>query len=131
LKIIYNLLICALLTMGIASTLRAADRKFEKALVVDNRDHAKVLPHRSKLTDAPPPSTEVDHDITVRLGCTQYVARYRSELDYLPPTLAPGQAIDVSVDKSVMYAKIPGNKEARMSIIQRERLKGDACASSK
>ena len=130
-KIIYNLLIAALLTMGIASPLRAADRKFEKALVVDNRDHAKVLPHRSKLTDAPPPSTEFDHDITLRLGCTQYIVRYRSELNYLPPALTPGQSLEVSREKHVLYAKIPGNKDARMSIIQREELKGEECASGK
>lgn len=130
-KSIYRLMICALLTMTIAGPLQAADRKYEKAIVVENQEHTKVLPHRSKLTDAPPPATEFDHDITVRLRCTQYVVRYRSELDYLPPVLAPGQAIDVSVESSVMYARIPGNKDARMSIVRREELKGDACASGK
>ncbi len=109
----------------------AAERTFQKAVVVDNQEHTKVLPRRGKLTDAPPPSTEFDHDITVRVGCSQYVVRYRSELDYLPPALAPGQTIDVSPAKHVLYAKIPGNKDARMSIIESEQLKGDACAAGK
>jgi hypothetical protein len=118
-----------MLTIPVALT--AADRRFEKAVVVDNQEHTKVLPRRGKLTDAPPPSTEFDHDITVRVGCTQYVARYRSELEYLPPTLAPGQSIEVSRDKGVLYAKIPGNKDSKMSIIQSEQLKGDACTAGK
>lgn len=120
-------MICALLTLSIPGPLRAADQKFEKAIVVENQEHTKVVPHRSKLTDAPPPGTEFDHDITLRLGCTQYVARYRSEIDYLPPVLTPGQTIEISIDKNLMYAKIPGNKDARMSIVRREHLKEDAC----
>jgi hypothetical protein len=127
LKTISKLMICALLTMTIPGTLRAADRKFEKAIVVENHEHTKILPHRSKLTDAPPPATEFDHDITFRLGCTEYVARYRSEIDYLPPALTPGESVDISVEQNVMYARIPGNKDARMSIIRREQLKEDAC----
>jgi hypothetical protein len=126
-----SLLICTLWMLSIPTMLTAADRKFVKAVIVDNQEHTKVLPRRGKLTDAPPPSTEFDHDITLRVGCTQYVARYRSELDYLPPALAPGQSIDVSPEKGVLYAKIPGNKDSRMSIIQSEQLKGDACAAGK
>lgn len=131
LKKICGLLICSLCMLTIPTTLTAADRDFVKAIVVDNQEHTKVLPRRGKLTDAPPPSTEFDHDITVRVGCTQYVVRYRSELDYLPPALAPGQSIEVSPSKSVLYAKIPGNKDSRMSIIQSDQLKGDACSAGK
>ena len=61
----------------------------------------------------------------------QYVVRYRSELDYLPPGAYPGQSLEVSREKHVLYAKIPGNKDARMSIIQREELKGEECRSGK
>jgi len=65
----------------------------------------------------------------LRLGCTVYVVRYRSEIDYLPTVLTPGQTIEISPDKSVVYAKIPGNKDAKMSLIRQETLKGDACGS--
>jgi hypothetical protein len=126
-----SLLICSLWILSLAGPLSAADRTFQTAVVVANQEHTKVLPRRGKLTDAPPPSTEFDHDITVRVGCRQYVARYRSELDYLPPALAPGQSIEVSPDKGVLYARIPSNKDVRMSIIQSEQLKGDACPAGK
>jgi hypothetical protein len=120
--------LCLLLALTTSTTwLNAADRKFEKAMIVDNQDHTKILPLRAKVSDAPAPPTEFDHDIAFRLGCSVYIVRYRTELEYLPTALDPGQSIEVSPDKHVVYAKIPGNKDATMSIIRRENAKGDSC----
>jgi hypothetical protein len=57
--------------------------------------------------------------------------RYRSQIDYLPAVFAPGQTVDISAAERVVYAKIPGDKDAKMSIIRREDVKGDsACPAT-
>ncbi len=132
LKNIHILLMSLMITVVFPSVrLNAADRVFQKATVVDTEEHTKVLPRRGKATDAPPPTTEFDHDISIQLGCSLYVVRYRSVLDYLPTTLTPGHSIEVSPEKHVLYAKIPGNADARMSIIQLSTVKGESCAPNK
>ena len=125
------LLMCSLLAVvGFVSQLNAADRKFEKAVVIDNQEHTKTLPYHGKATDAPNQSTEFDHDVFLKVGCSVYVVRYRTQLDYLPAALDPGQTIEISAGKHVVYMKIPGNRESKSSIVRRDELKGSACPSS-
>jgi hypothetical protein len=127
-----NLLMAGLLIFANSGVLlNAADQTFQKAVVVSADPHTKILPNHSKATDAPPPETQYAHDVSLRLGCTVYVVRYRSQIDYLPAVFAAGQTVEIRPAERVVYAKIPGDKDARMSIIRREDVKGDsACPAT-
>lgn len=127
----WGLIICSLLGFGggIVS-LNASTRQFQKATVVRAQKSYPDRPRYGKRTDAPPRAAEYDYDISIRLNCSVYVARYISSFDYLPTVFAPTHSIDVSLDKHVLYVVIPGTGEVKMGIVQRNSEPGDPCNSS-
>lgn len=86
-----------LVIVAISPLLRASDRQFQQAVVVSSEKHERITSvRRPKETDAPPPSTEFSYDISMRVGCTVYVGRYRSELDFVPDSFAANKTVDIS-----------------------------------
>src|SRR5581483_9214605 len=82
-----------------------------------------------KTTDAPPPSSEADYDITVKIGDKDYVGRYRHASDYIPSNWEVGKTVEgrVGRHKHRIYLKDLAGKEVAMPIVQR----APANASSK
>ncbi len=95
----------------------ASTRQFDNATVVEVQPHERNLPHHSKLTDAPPPPNEYDHDVAVSMNCSVSVGRYRSATDYVPSTFTPGQKVEMSIDHGSMYVRVPGMREIKMSVV--------------
>jgi hypothetical protein len=48
------------------------------------------------------------YDASVRLNCEVYDARYESELDDLPDSLAANNRVPVRISKNLMYLDFPG-----------------------
>jgi hypothetical protein len=82
-----------------------------------------------KTTDAPPPSSEADYDVKVRIGNKDYVGRYRHASDYVPSNWEVGKTVEgrVGKHKHRIYLKDLAGKEVALPIVQR----GPANPSSK
>jgi hypothetical protein len=110
--------------------LRASDRQFQQAVVVSSEKHERITSvRRPKETDAPPPGTEFSYDISMRVGCTVYVGRYRSELDFVPDSFAANKTVDISPGKHLVYAKIQGRPDVKMTLVRTEPATGDSCGT--
>ena len=74
-----------------------------------------------KTTDAPPPSSEADYDIKVKIGDKDYVGRYRHSSDYVPSNWEVGKTVEgrVGKHKHRIYLKDLAGKEVAMPIVQR------------
>jgi hypothetical protein len=106
-------------------------RTFQRAVVVSTQKHEPDSPHYSKRMDAPTPATEYDFDISIRLNCSIYVGRYLSAIDYLSSAFAANQAIEVSLEKHVILARVPGNQDIKMGIVRRYAVFGKSCGGSR
>lgn len=116
-KFSYSLLLCLAASL-LAVPLHASTRQFQEAVVVSAQKYEPDTPRHGKRTDAPPPATEYDYNVSIRLNCAVYVGRYQSAFDYLPGVFAANQTVEVSLDKHLMYAKVPGTGEVKMGIVR-------------
>jgi hypothetical protein len=125
----YALLLWFLLIGMFADFAVAGDssRKFQKAVVVTVQEREPNMPRRRNPTDAPVARSEKDYDISLRVNCSVYVGRYEAESDDLPGAFAVGQALDVSPGKRVLYVKIPGSRDTKMTLIRRYAATDDGC----
>ena len=81
-------------------------------------------------TDAPLQADDYSYDIGIRLDCSVYVGRYASAVDYLPSVFAPHRQVDVRLQKHILYISLPyGDREVKMGIVSRRRLKEAGCNS--
>jgi hypothetical protein len=106
-------------------------RIFQRAVVVKAQTYEPDSPYYSKRMDAPTPATEYDYDISIRLNCSIYVGRYLSAIDYLPSAFAANQTIEVSREKHVILARVPGNDDIKMGIVRRYPVLGKSCGSNR
>jgi hypothetical protein len=129
-----NLLVWFLLAgMFIESTVVTAEtsRTFQPAVVVSAQKHEPDSLHYNKRMDAPISATEYDYDISIRLNCSIYVGRYVSAMDYLPSAFAADQSIEVSLEKHVMWARVPGNGDIKMGIVRHYAVSEKSCGASR
>jgi hypothetical protein len=126
-----TLVICCLLIFGGCNVLlNASTRQFQNAVVVSAEKYDPAMPHHSKFTDAPAPSSEYDANVLIRLNCTDYLGRYKSAIDYMPGVFAPGQSIAVSPGKHFLYVNVPGNGEVKLRIVKSGPVAADSCKAS-
>jgi hypothetical protein len=81
------------------------------------------------MSDSPPPLSEYDYQVSLRVGCLVYVGLYQSEIDYFPNVIAPDQEVEVSVEKHVMRVKVPGGKDITMEITRHHKASPGTCTS--
>jgi hypothetical protein len=80
-------------------------------------------------SDAPLQAEGYSYDIGIRLNCDVYVGRYESAIDYLPSAFATQHAVDVRLQKHIMYVSLPdADREVKMGIVNHRLLKGEQCA---
>jgi hypothetical protein len=124
----FGLGMCVLLIFsGFLVPLHASTRQFQTGVVVSAEKYDPAMPHHSKFTDAPAPSSEYDANVLIRLNCTDYLGRYKSAIDYLPRVFASGQSIEVSPGKHFLYVNVPGNGEVKLRIVRHDPVAADSC----
>jgi hypothetical protein len=124
-------MICFLLTVSaFVPQVIASARQYQKAVVVSAEKYEPIAPRRGKHTDAPAPVTEYDYDVAIRLNCSVYVGRYQSAIEYLPAVFSPNHEVEVSLEKQLMYVKIPGSRDVKMGIVERRSESGNSCNSA-
>jgi hypothetical protein len=84
----------------------------------------------SSPSDAPLESNAFEYEVSVRVNCDTYIGRYQSEFDYLPAVFTPNRAVEVRLQKHVMYVDVPGDQEYRMGIISRPRAAAANCSTA-
>jgi hypothetical protein len=81
------------------------------------------------MSDSPPPLSEYDYQVSLRVGCLVYVGLYQSAIDYLPSAIAPDQVVEVRVEKHFMRVKVPGGTAFTMEITRHYKALPGACTS--
>ena len=107
---------------------RASTPQFQKAAVLRVEKSQPTLPYRRRISDSPPPPTEYDYEVSLRMGCLVYVGLYQSAIDYLPSAIAPDQSVEVSVEKHVMRVRVSGDREITLEITRHYRASPGSCS---
>ena len=112
-----------------ADTRRAAKDQYQRAMVVRVDKH--VAPSNyvgSSPTDAPLQADDYNYDIGIRLDCSIYVGRYESPSAYLPSVFSPWHAVEVRLQKHIMYVSLPdSDREVKMGIVGHRHAKQEDC----
>jgi hypothetical protein len=82
-------------------------------------------------TDAPLQADDYSYNIGIRLNCDLYVGRYKSATDYLPSVFVTNHAVDVRLQKHIMYVSLPdSDREVKMGIVSHGRVKNEPCQAN-
>ncbi len=111
--------------------LKASTPQFQKAVVLNVEKYQPTLPYRRRIADSPPPPTEYDYEVSLRMGCMVYVGLYQSAIDYLPSAIASDQTVEISVEKHVMRVRVSGGRQITMEITRHYRASPGSCNSSR
>ena len=119
------MLLCGVLSVCAQAATR---RQYQPATVVSVQERETLFNNAgSNPSDAPLQAEVYSYDIGIRLNCTIYRVRYDSAFDYLPPVFVPNNTVEVNPQKHVLYLSLAGNREVRMGIGGRSRVKDASC----
>jgi len=126
------LMLSALLVYLHADTKRNSTTGYQTATVVSVDKHVSESNYvGGSPSDAPLQAEDYSYDIGIRLNCDVYVGRYESATDYLPSVFSPKHAVDVRLQKHIMYVSLPeSDRVVKMGITSHRLVKGELCAVS-
>jgi hypothetical protein len=115
-----------------ADTKREPKDRCQTATVVTEDKHLSESNYAGgSPSDAPVQAEDCSYDIGIGLNCNIYSGRDESATDYLPSAFSPNRAVDVRLQKHVMYASLPdGDREVKMGIVGHSRLKEMGCVTN-
>jgi hypothetical protein len=127
-----GLVLSTLLVHLHADTKRESKDRYQTATVVTVDKHVSESNYAGgSPSDAPLQAEDYSYDIGIRLNCNIYIGRYESATDYLPSAFSPNHAVDVRLQKHVMYVSLPeGDREVKMGIVGHSRLKEQGCVTN-
>ena len=127
-----GLMSTALLVYSRADTKKDSQDRYQTATVVSVDKHVSESNYvGGSSSDAPSQAEDYSYDIGIRLNCNIYIGRYESATDYLPSAFSPNHAVDVRLQKHVMYVSLPeGDREVKMGIVGHSRLKEQGCVTN-
>ena len=70
-------------------------------------------------TDTPLQNQYYAYEVTVRVGCTDYVGRYESYLDFFPSAITAGKSVQVRPEKHDLYFETPIWSDGKVPIVRR------------
>jgi hypothetical protein len=80
-------------------------------------------------TDGPLQSQYYAYDVSVRIGCENYVGRYETAFDFLSSAFTPNKSISVRLTKHILYFDVPGEREIKMGIVHRSHNDTASCSA--
>ena len=128
-----SLVLLPVLIVFLHAQAKQTKQGYESATVVSVEKHMMPSDYVGTPTDAPPQqqSQDYSYDVGIRLSCDVYVGRYESAIDYLPAVFAPNHAVDVRLDKHVIYVSLPeSDRVVKMGIISHKHLSEQTCPAS-
>jgi hypothetical protein len=127
------------LVMGMATTVFASanvssfSKPYVPATVLQVEKHeigSPVYTGGGNPSDTPLRSEYYAYEVSVRVNCGTYVARYETPFDYIPSAFAPGHTVPVRITKHVLYFSVPDYQEMKMGIVHKPRDQQANCADS-
>ena len=109
----------------------ASTPHFQKAVVIRVDRSQPTLPYRRRIADSPPPPSEYDFEVELRMGCQVYVGLHQSAINYLPGVIAADETVDVSMDKHVMRVRVLEGREITFEITRHYRASPASCGSGR
>ena len=124
-----GLMLSALLVYLHADTKKDSRVGYQTATVVSVDKHISQSNYAGDSpTDAPLQAEDYSYDIGIRLNCDVYVGRYESATDYLPSAFTTQHAVDVRLQKHILYVSLPDtDREVKMGVVNHHFLKGEQC----
>ena len=126
-------LACGILLIPLHSRAKQTTKEgYQTATVVSVEKHKSTSNYvGDNPSDAPLQPDDYSYDIGILLDCNVYVGRYESATDYLPSAFAPNHAVDVRLQKHILYVSLPfSDREVKMGIVGHRRLKEQECPAS-
>jgi hypothetical protein len=115
------------LVLVIATAASAAPRRnaYESGKIVSVR---KLAPEATFFlgspSDAPLQASIFVYEVSVRVDDSIFVARYESEIDYLPASLMSGASANIRIEDHRVYFKEPSLEGFEFTVVSHERLRG-------
>lgn len=81
-------------------------------------------------TDAPLRSQRYAYDVSVKVGCRTYLARYESPTDFLPTAFVPGNSMPLRLGKHSVYFEVPSEQPIKMGIVHATRDRSAVCSGN-
>jgi hypothetical protein len=128
-----SVVVCGVLLISLHSGARQTTKDgYQSATVISVEKHASTSNYvGDNPIDAPLQADDYSYDIGIRLECNVYVGRYESATDYLPSVFAPNHAVDVRLQKHLIYVSLPfSDREVKMGIVGHRRLKEQECPAN-
>jgi hypothetical protein len=96
-------LTCFLVALVLLGTAFAKERPVEKGTLVEIFLRDIAYPSARGIS-----KTAYVYQLTVRVGCTEYIGAYSSESSDIAGAYLPGDPLEVMVNKQRIYARTPG-----------------------
>jgi hypothetical protein len=127
-----GLVVIMCLVATLTASADAASKRYVPATVLQVEKHevgAAAYPGGNP-SDAPLRCQYYAYDVSVRLNCGTYVARYETPFEYFPAVFSPGRTIPVRVTKRILYFNVPDYQDMKMGIVRKIRDQQHGCADS-
>lgn len=110
----------------------APKKNYRSATVVHVDQHMMPAnPVGGVIDNGVPQPQQYSYDMSVRLGCDIYVARYESPIHYLPSVFSPNHNVTVRLDGDVMDVSMPEtHRTLKLWIVSSRRASDPACAAN-
>ena len=110
----------------------APKKNYQSANVVHIDQHMMPAnPIGGVIDNAGPQLQQYSYDLSLRLGCDIYVARYESPIHYLPSVFSPNHNVTVRLDGDAMDVSLPDtHRDLKLGIVSSQRAGDPACATS-
>jgi len=116
---------CLLVALVLLGAALAKERPLENGTLVEIFLQNIVYPSKRGIS-----KMAYVYQLTVRVGCTEYIGAYSSQSSDLVGAYVPGDPLEVSVTKQRIYARTPG-VEQFMEIQIASQRSIDKCPASK
>jgi hypothetical protein len=124
-------LVVSTLAFNLPADARKTETGYQTATVVSVDKYNSPSTYIGSPSDAPLQTEEYAYDIGIRLNCDVYVGRYESATDYLPAVFATNHAVDVRMQKHVLYVSLPfGDRVVKMGIVGHHHLQENSCPAA-
>jgi len=115
-------LVFVIVTAASAQLTRSVD---ESGKIVSVRKLASdATPFLGSPSDAPLQASIFVYEVSVRVDDTILVARYESEIDYLPASLMSGKSVKIHTEDHRICFKEPSLEDFEFTVVSHERLRG-------
>ena len=120
-----SILVPLVLVIVAAASAQSSRSACESGKIVSVRKLAQdAVSSLGSPSDAPLQANVFTYEVSVRVDDKILVARYESEIDYLPATFRSGKSVTIRTEGHRIYFKEPSLEDFEFTVVSEERLRG-------